>query len=222
MLRSLEKNPPHVALAEVVEFHMGRHRKYYTGRYALVDKTRRNIWINIDDPDLALSICEVFASKLTLAVFDLEIFKNYSADPPTIDSDVCLTWQVAPAVAAELVSLSIYDHPTVATVTEYNDLMLINHPVPSLLSKAQQLELQEQIMLYIQLRQCQFMQPDMYHDEPAWQSLCLQLLEKINDVFMTEIYLEKIEQDLIDWACQHCKNNILLIKLLHFFGRLYA
>jgi len=208
--------------AAAVEFHMGKYRKYYTGRYALVDKTNRNIWINIDDPDLALDICEVFASKLTLAVFDLEIFENYSADPPTIDSNVCLTWKVAPAESAELVSLSMYDHPSTKIVTGYNHTQLINQPARGLLSRSRQLELQQQIMLYIQLRQADIVRSTSFSDQSAWVTLRETLVQKIKDVFQTEIHLEEIERSLIVWAQQNCKDNILLIHLLHFFGKLYA
>ena len=201
---------------------MSRYRKYYTGRYALVDKTNRNIWLNIDDEQLAHCVAQVFASKVGLLVVDLSIFKNFSENPLAIDSEVCLNWQIPPALSIDHTFLSIYDHPTVATINRYHATTLINQPLRSLLSPAQQQDFQEQIMFYVQLKQSQFLHPK-FNAKINFESQQICLIKQIDHVFATELDVDSIEQTLIFWAQENLNNdNFLNLYLLNFFGRLYA
>lgn len=193
---------------------MNKYRKYYTGRYGLVDKTNCNIWLNINDEQLAHDISRVFVSKVGLLIFDLSIFENFSVDPPTVDSDVCFDWHVAPAISINDTCLSVYDDPEIKTINQYHTNSLLNHAGSTLLSAKQKLELQEQMMFYIQLRQCNFLNS---HNQDIKQ-----ILQTIDSTFMTEISIESIEHQLIVWAKKNSKDNLLNLHLLSFFDRLYA
>lgn len=191
---------------------MRRDRKYYTGRYALVDKTNRNIWLNIHDKDLALEVCAVFVSKITLMVVDLTTYSNYVTDPPLIDSDTCLDWQIPPAQQIQHISLSIYDHPNLEVYENHTDQVLINQVSRSMLTRDRQLELQNQLILYVQLREQDFWRrPDKDKDL---------FLQHTQEIFMTHIHITDIEQQLIQW-CQQSK-NLTSLYILHFFDSLYA
>lgn len=193
---------------------MNKYRKYYTGRYGLVDKTNCNIWLNIDDEQLAHDISRVFVSKIGLLVFDLTIFENFVLEPPTVDSDVCLDWYVAPALNIDNTCLSIYDHPNVETINQYHTTSLLNRGRKSLLTLQQQLDLQEQMMFYAQLRQARFLNSTSQQVSPT--------LKKIDSTFQTEINTELIEKNLIVWARENSKDNVLNLHLLNFFNQLYA
>ena len=187
-------------------------RKYYTGRYALVDKTNRNIWLNIYNRDLALEVCAVFVSKITLMVVDLSTYANYETDPPSIDSDTCLDWQIPPAQHIQQISLSIYDHPNSQVYENHTEQPLINQVSRSLLTRSRQLELQDQLITYVELRE-----QDFWNRPDQDTALALQHTQQI---FMTHIHLSDIESHMINWCQQN--PNLASLCILHFFDSLYA
>jgi hypothetical protein len=199
---------------------MSEYRRYYSGKYALVDKKRRNIWLNLDNESLAHDICRVFVSKLSLFVFDLTIFNNYNDQ--LIDSECCLDWQIPPLDRVELVSSSVFEYDALPTVTHHPNPVLVNQPSDSLLEPNRQKELQEQIMLYIQLRgladQDALLPMQRYDPRPVLSNY----LHMLDQCFMTEIHVEDIKSQLIN-QCQQCldSDHALNFHVLSFFNRLY-
>ncbi len=172
-----------------------KYQFYSTGRYALVDAHYRTIWFVLPNESVAHVVRKIFLSKVTLLVFDLTAFKNFDAGTNTVDTDVCLDWQVGPTndplLALHQLSLSPFNQ----TQTDYShDSMLINEPVATLLTRDQQLELRDQIFLYLRIYQAMHIVGASVFSS---NNQCKEkLLPQIDQIFMVELSIKDIEHGL--------------------------
>ena len=185
-------------------------RKYYhysTGRYGLVDTFYRNIWLNVNNEELAHRIKKTFVSKLRLSVFDLTIFSNYAEQ--TIDSECCLHWCLPVSISGQLSTVQHFISPTVnCTQTTYPESQLVEEELEGLYTNQQRLELQNQLLFYKKIIECL----------PS-NSI---LLSAINKVFLVELDTGRIENQLHQIGI----NNLSLapsdaVDLLNIVGKLY-
>jgi hypothetical protein len=114
--------------------------------YALVGQEDQHIWLVTDNLNAAQFIVQTFASKITLVIFDLTTFENYT--PTLVDNTVCFNWQVPVNV---LNTTSVLDTPDnrlnsiVYTGVKLELKNIIEHDILLLPANRCQ-ELQQQIM----------------------------------------------------------------------------
>ena len=168
---------------------------YSTGRYGLIDSFYRHVWLNLTDESLAHRIRKVFWSKSTMIVFDLTCFDNYS--DTTVDSDVSLDWKIQTdnhnsMLIGAAVNKIIFDQ----TQVQYSSTKLVNEtnhcPVPL----ARQKELQLQMMLYIHI----FNMLTHIHLSHKTNLAQRTLLDKIDEIFQSEIHIAGIKEKLFNHA----------------------
>jgi hypothetical protein len=102
----------------------------------------------VESPEVAFAIQDLFSSKLSLIVFDLTTYSNYTAQ--SIDNEVCLNWQIPVVDDLNLIKTSEINvlQTQVQTVTQQE---LIQTPLRSALTIDRQKDLQLQLMLVYQL-----------------------------------------------------------------------
>lgn len=170
-------------------------RFYSTGRYGLIDSFYRHVWLNLSDESMAHRIRKIFWSKSTMLVFDLTCFDNYT--DTTVDSDVSLDWKIQvdkhnSLLIGASVNKIIFDQ----TQLQYSSTKLVNEtnhcPVPLVRQK----ELQLQMMLYIYISNM-FTHIHVLQktnlDDSTW-------LDKIDEIFQSEIHMTKIKEKLFNHA----------------------
>ena len=166
---------------------------YSTGRYGLIDSFYRHVWLNLPDESMAHRIRKVFWSKSTMIVFDLTCFDNYS--DTTVDSDVSLDWKIQlDQHNSTLIGASTHKIIFDQTQMQYSSTQLVNEtnhcPVPL----ARQKELQLQMMLYIHVAQGFLWDKNKIVDHT--------LLDKIDEIFQSEIHIAGIKEKLFNYAVQ--------------------
>jgi hypothetical protein len=185
----------------------GKYYHYSTGRYGLVDTFHRNIWLNVDNEELAHRIKKTFVSKVRLSVFDLSIFSNYSDQ--MIDSECCLHWCLPISISGQLSIVQPFISPIVnVTQTTYPENQLVEEELEGLYTTQQRLDLQNQLLFYKKIIECL----------PS-NSI---LLPAINKVFLIELDTDMIENQLHQIGI----NNLSLapsdaVDLLNIVGKLY-
>lgn len=162
-------------------------RLYSTGRYGVVDPFYRHIWINLWDEEIAHMIREVFWSKTTSLVFDLEQFSNFTES--TVDSDVCLDWKIPLGpVKSKINNIAVHWPHVKDTQSEYFSNVLINEPNHSHLPRTQLVDLQQQMLLYCSLVN---RYKQIWHHEIDPTDLT-----SVNQVFQKNLNLENIKTGL--------------------------
>lgn len=185
-----------------------RYRFYSNGNFALADAHYRTIWFVLNDHVMAQAIRRAFVSKLTLLTFDLTVFKNFDADNNTVDSDVCLDWQVSPTQIERLITpeLTSWEFDQIQT-TYSHDPVLINQPAQTLLTRDQQLELQDQIFLYHRVRRgLKFNHFEPSYFRPGEEHTQI-LFDQIDQIFMVELDLHTIEHNLYALALDNFQKH---------------
>lgn len=177
-----------------------KYQFYSNGRYALVDAHYRTVWFVLNNEAVAHILRKVFVSKLTLLVFDLTTFSNFDVTTNTVDTDVCLDWQVSPTMDPGLMlhqlSVSHFDQ----TQVNYSHRpLLINQSADTLLTRDQQLELQDQMFLYLRIYQAL----NIAGISAFWNNQrCMEkLLPQIDSVLQIELSMAHIEHTL-DRLCR--------------------
>jgi hypothetical protein len=189
------------------------NQNYSTGRYGVVDVFHRNIWMNHEDESIAHEIRKTFSSKVGLLVYDLSIFKNFKEDPPMIDSNCCLNWQIDFDLDDLSTKISIVTGANKKTQVSHCNLILINSKTEMLLSESRQLELQKQMMLYAQiLKETKIHQLISRNDIREYQSRLFfdtdvdynkiqsNLYQELNSIFSKELYTVDIKNQLRNLA----------------------
>lgn len=190
-----------------------RKNRYSNGRYGVVDIFRRNIWINTDNEAIAHAIRKTFSSKAGLIVYDLSIFENVSQDPPTVDSDCCLDWQIDVEFNENVTNVNLANPATTKTQTQHRSKKLINSPIVSLLTPERQHELQQQMLLYAHILTETKLHVKLDSAEIQEQLIRLNLdpgtdyngsqfriLEQVDRIFARELDIADIERQLEDLA----------------------
>lgn len=211
-------------------------KRYLNGRYGVVDVFRRNIWINTDDETVAHAVRKTFSSKAGLIVYDLSIFENVSQDPPTIDSDCCLNWQIDIEFNENVTNVNLVNPASSKTQTQHRSRLLVNKPIVSLLTPDRQVELQQQMLLYahilmetklhVKLSEAEIqdhlirlkLDPGSDYDVSRFR-----ILEQIDKIFARELNIADIERQLEDLANWFFETYPWISgRILRVLGKLYA
>lgn len=200
---------------------MNYRQKYFelcNGPYGLVDIAHRGIWLSLDNEKVAHQIKKTFNSKLTLAVVDLSTFVNYTEN--LIDSEVCLDWTLPYTTKLLLSTHSLNQNAFNTTHNDYNLVdPLVNQPPNILLSRDQQLELQDQIFLYKQFVQ---RKTSITVNKFCTQEDIDLFFKKLDMIVMTELTLVDIEQQVYELCCDYLETlPTLASSYLRILGRLY-
>jgi hypothetical protein len=191
------------------------NQNYSTGRYGVVDVFYRNIWMNHEDESIAHSVRKAFESKAGLAVYDLSIFDNFSEDPPSIDSDCCLEWQIDIESNSSVTKISKVAGVLDKTQTHHSVNILVNLPATSLLSLDRQKELQKQMMLYAHIlketdlhrlldkKKIKELQDRLLLDPTVdYTQLQFDFYQKLDKIFAKELFINDINYQLRQLADQ--------------------
>ena len=208
---------------------MTKYYHYNTGRYALVDVFRRNIWLNIYDETIAHEIRRTFISKVGLIVYDLTAFENWSEQ--LVDSDCCLNWQVPVSFIEEHITPGLVNTAFDSTIFVQNKPNLMNQAVENLLSSERQTELQHQMLFYKLLLNCTRIHVPKKSESYWWTNSDIptltnndaEILKNLRAIFSTEIHISEIEQQVLDLAQFYFSSNVLVSsRILQTMGRTYA
>lgn len=188
---------------------------YATGRFGVVDIFHRNIWINYEDESIAHAIRKTFSSKAGLIIYDLSIFDNFVEDPPLIDSDCCLNWQIDFEINDAVTKISYVLGENEKTQTQHSSRLLINSSNEMLLSPERQKELQKQMMLYAYILKetkihrelstsfvREYQEKLLFDSKVDYVQIQSDFFHKINTIFSRELYLADINKQLRDLADQ--------------------
>ncbi len=181
----------------------------YPANYALVGLEDRRIWLVSNNLKLLQFIKQAFNSKITLVIFDLTTFKNYTSN--LIDNTVCFNWQVPTNILADVRILDTANVDTSSTVYTGKNLHLTNNTTHDLLLLPAERchELQEQLMCI----------HEIFKDINLDNTL---INRNIKEIVSVNLELAKIELELYNLA-----NKIILessvdaLYILTALGRLY-
>jgi hypothetical protein len=193
-------------------------RTYSNGRYGIVDLYYRHIWINHWNPAIAHEVSKAFWSKATTVVFDLEWFDNYSEQ--TVDSDVSLNWKIPVCnnLDSLILKLSLKNPVLFNIQTEYESKLLLNEPSHCNLTRQQQLELQNQMLLLISVLEITELHIPEYSTVQREA-----MLVDIRNIFLSEISTNVICEKLYHLATQRIDSPYnASTNILKLLGKLYA
>jgi hypothetical protein len=170
---------------------------FSNGKFAVVDLFYRHVWVNTDDEDIAHQVRKVFWAKASCAVFDLSWFDDYTEN--LIDSEVSLFWKIeSDHLLSPLTSIHVsYSFDNVATNYTYSSKKLINQPNSSTLSPGRQIELQQQMLLYMEILKVTHLHCKSHHENIT---LSKDFFFEINKIFQTELELDTIKAMLLNLA----------------------
>jgi len=208
---------------------MTKYYHYSTGRYALVDVFRRNIWLNIYDETIAHEIRRTFISKVGLIIHDLTAFESWTEQ--LVDSECCFDWQVPVSFIENHTTPGLVNTAFDTTIFVQGLPSLLNQKAVNLLSTDRQIELQQQMLFYkLLLESTQIHVPspgEIYwwinSDIPTLTNNNSEILKNLREIFATEIHISAIEQQVFDLAQFYFSSNVLVSsKILRVMGRIYA
>ena len=178
--------------------------------YALVGLDDQHVWLVTDNLATAQFISQAFRSKITLCIFDLTTFENYT--PSLIDNTVCFDWQVPVNV---LSNTSVLDKPdskidfVVHTGANIQLQNIVEHDI-LLLSADRCRELQQQLMCIHTV--CRSFDPTN-----------LIISDQIKQIVAVNLELSEIELALYDLANTLTMDHPhVCYDILTIIGRLYA
>lgn len=193
-----------------------KYKFYSAGIFGLIDSYHRDIWFVLSNNQEAISIKNVFVSKISLLAINLTSYSNFVLSENTVDSEVGLNWQVP---ATDDYAMAV---PTLLNPDLYNDIVtayssgqqLINKPVTTNLDIDQKLQLQDQIYLYSTIYK-------LFDTE--WQNNNQQfekVFASIETVFREEINLSAIEDRLYNLALDIMPDMLSMSsKIIRIIGR---
>ena len=178
--------------------------------YALVGLEDQHVWLVTDNLAYAQFISQAFRSKITLGIFDLTTFENYT--PSLIDNTVCFDWQVPVNV---LSNTSVLDKPdskidfVVHTGSNTQLKNIVEHDI-LLLSADRCCELQQQLMCIHTV--CRSFDPTN-----------LIISDQIKQIVAVNLELPEIELALYDLANTLTMHHpYVCYDILAIINRLYA
>lgn len=205
---------------------------FYTGRYGLVDLYYRHIWINIPNEKIAHAVRLAFGGHAKCAVWDLVTFENYSDQ--TVDSDVCLNWKVGHTADAAITNFNVItDFKLLETQTQCLNNLLINEPSRCLLTAERKQELQKMMLLYARILERTSLHNIADYLNMEWTNFCFpgddvfgpdrNFFNKMNQLFSSEIHLEKIETALAHLCYDYfAELPVIASDILVILEKLYA
>jgi hypothetical protein len=177
--------------------------------YALVGQKDQHIWLVTDDLSAAQFVLQAFKSKISLIVFDLASFENYT--PTLVDNTVCFDWQVPINVLGKISVLDMNDDKIDNVVFSGKDLQLKNivaHDI-LLLPPDRCRQLQQQLMCIHNI--CRYFKPT---DS--------KISDRVKEIVAVNLELDQIEQELYHLANELIsEDKEIPIKILNVLGRLY-
>jgi hypothetical protein len=171
-------------------------KNFVLGRYAVVDIFYRHIWLNVDQESIAHDLRQAFRSHAPCMVVDLECYENYC--PGLIDHTVCLDWSIPPVPLLDRTLAQSVKNSVYSQTIDYFSGQLINKNFNTVLTREQMLMLQENMMLFRQLR----LTLDYRSGGLQKHKHSQEVLDKINAVFLTEFDNKKVKSKLYDFANQ--------------------
>ena len=197
--------------------------------YGLVGVHDRRIWLTLDDLSAAHELRTVFSPKISLAVFDLTNFQNYSEN--LVDNTVCLSWSV-PVLEYQIHNIikRIVNPSFSNTFISSGETKLVNAvPFFNFLSELTQQELQKQMMFFYYLTSMLVKHIDRTARDLPDTDLDIKFDQKIKTIFATELTLTDIESGLIYAANQVLGEDNLTARsrarafyILRLFDKIYG
>lgn len=177
--------------------------------YALVGQEDQRIWLVTDDLNAAQYISQTFSSKITLVVFDLTTFENYT--PSLVDNSICFNWQVPVNVlnATSVLNTSTDKINSIIYTGENLQLQnIIDHDI-LLLSADRCQELQQQLMCI----------HNIYKSFELTNSV---IADKVGKIIAVNLELYQIEKELYNLAnTEMIVHNNTSASMLTALGRFY-
>jgi hypothetical protein len=176
--------------------------------YALVGLEDRRIWLVSNNLKLLQFIAQAFDSKITLVIFDLTTFKNYTLN--LVDNTVCFNWQVPINILADVRILDTRYIDTSSTIYTGKNLHLINNTTHDLLLPVERCyELQQQLMCIHEILK------DVDLDNTL-------ITSNIKEIVSVNLELIEIESELYNLANKIIlESSIDALYILTALGRLY-
>ena len=176
--------------------------------YALVGLEDRRIWLVSNNLKLLKFIKQAFDSKITLVIFDLTTFKNYTLN--LVDNTVCFNWQVPINILADVRILDTRYIDTSSTIYTGKNLHLINNTTHDLLLPIERCyELQQQLMCIHEILK------DVDLDNTL-------ITSNIKEIVSVNLELIEIELELYNLANKIIlESSIDALYILTALGRLY-
>jgi hypothetical protein len=153
-------------------------------------------------------IKQAFNSKITLVIFDLTTFKNYTLN--LVDNTVCFNWQVPINILADVRILDTRYIDTSSTIYTGKNLHLINNTTHDLLLPVERCyELQQQLMCIHEILK------DVDLDNTL-------ITSNIKEIVSLNLELTEIELELYNLANKIIlESSIDALYILTALGRLY-
>jgi len=178
--------------------------------YALVGQEDKHIWLVTDNQSAAQFVRRAFKSKISLIMFDLSSFENYT--PTLIDNTVCFDWQVPVNVLGNIGVLDMNDGNIDTIVYQGKDLHLkknVGRHDILLLSPDRCQQLQQQLFCIHNI--CR-------HFKPTDSKIS----DRVKEIVAVNLELWQIEQALYHLSNELItEDNAIPIKILNTLGRFY-
>lgn len=174
-----------------------QHKSYFSlgidSRYALINMSDRRVWLLLDNLDLAHALRQLFVSKLALAVFDIQGCTN--RNQIGLDNLCCLQWQVPPDVILQNGLFRVILNGAFNGNHVLQHDLEQNHDIgKSIIDRSRMHDVQYQMMLALKLL-----------------PLCsAHVMPDIKKIFETNLSLEDLEQQLIQYAWQNLMSEKVL------------
>jgi len=177
--------------------------------YALVGREDQHLWLVTDNLNAAQFIVQAFKSKISLVIFDLTTFENYT--PTLVDNTVCFNWQVPVNILNNTSVLNTSDDKINSSVYTGEKLQLQNiveHDI-LLLSAERCQDLQQQLMC-------------LHNICKDFTDADLAIANRVNEIVAVNLELNQIEQELYNLAnLTMLENPASSINILNTLGRIY-
>ena len=209
---------------------------YFNGPYGVIDIFQRNVWINFQDESIAHAVRKTFSSKVGLIVYDLRCFENYSEDPPLVDTDCCLDWQIGVENDEKISSISLSSIHLTQTIRKNPSPVLINKPVESLLNPERRKELQTQMALYATVLidtelhlplDSTTIEKNLVHlkfdHQIDYNAKFFAIYQQVNTIFSRNLHIDTIAAELQKLSDTHIIKEYpeMAFKILRILGRVY-
>jgi hypothetical protein len=177
--------------------------------YALVGLEDQHVWLVTDDLCSAQFILQAFKSKITLTIFDLTTFKNYT--PNLIDNTICFNWQAPVNVLSTTAVLVKPDDNINSIVYIGTDVELKN--------------IVEHDILLLPMERCQELQQQLMCIHNIFRDLDptnLKISDRVKEIVAVNLELPQMELELYNLATELIlEDTQTSIDILATLGRTY-
>lgn len=177
--------------------------------YALVGLEDQHVWLVTDDLCSAQFILQAFKSKITLTIFDLTTFKNYT--PNLIDNTVCFNWQAPVNLLSNTPVLQNLDDNINSSVYIGTDVELKN--------------IVEHDILLLPIERCQELQQQLMCIHNIFRDFNptdLKISARVKEIVAVNLDLPQIELELYNLANELIlEDTQISMNILATLGRTY-